>query len=51
LTGAPASDYLCSAYTSEKIWSLISDAYKNGFIIGCGTPGSSDKTNNAIGLS
>lgn len=26
LSGAPASDYLCSAYTSDQIWSLISDA-------------------------
>jgi hypothetical protein len=38
--------------TLEEIWTTISEADKNGYIIGGGTPNtSSDETLNAVGLN
>ena len=42
LSGAPAYDYLTSSYTSDEIWTLISNATNLKYIVGCGTPGTGD---------
>jgi hypothetical protein len=39
LSGAPSYDYLTSSYTSDEIWSVITEAYNKKYIIGCGTSG------------
>ena len=51
-TGAPAQDYVCASLSIDEIWRIISDADKNGYIMGGGTPNTGDHTTtNDVGLN